>query len=246
MSVLEKLYSSLRVSIQLTDDENRTNAGADTSREGDAGREEIIYDEARTVLEYQVETLNDIDDKAARTVRITALLVGGVFGAVSFGDKSSLVINEFTWWGSASLLLAVTLGMTTYSQSSPYFGPKPSDWTTILEKSDTKHDEIQLLVDEGYRGWINANSKINRINSYFLLLTQWSIATSLILFGTGLTLGFAGDRAFLPRPPSFVDFAYSPPLVLFPLTPASLPVFGLCSLAVVTYVYSLATKSRMP
>lgn len=243
----EELFDSFRISIRIADDENGIDAEVGNRDENaESNHEDLIYNEARAVLEYQIETLNDIDDKAARTVRITALLVGGVFGAISFGDKSSVIINEFTWWGSASLLLAVVLGMTTYSQSSPYFGPKPSDWTTVLDRSDSKRDEVQLLVEEGYRGWINANSKINQINSYFLLLTQWSIANSLILFGIGLSLAFASEESFIPRLPSFVDFSWSLPLVPFPLTPASLPVFVLFSLAVTTYLYSLGVKSRMP
>lgn len=247
----DRLREVIWPSLRLTDEDGERTATLDGIIAGyedprSTSREELLHDEARTVLEHQLETLDDIDDKAARTVRITALLVGAVFGAISFGDASSLIVNQFTWWGSASLLLAVALGMTTYSQSSPYFGPKPSDWTTVLEESDSVRGDVRLLVDEGYRGWINANSKINRLDSYFLLLTQWSIATSLILFGTGLSLAFASDQSFVPRLPSFVDFSYHFPFVPFPLTPASLPVFVLSSLATVTYVYSLVEKSRLP
>jgi len=250
-SSLKELVSSLQISIRVTGDENEWeveagNGGATgESTEDEDDREELIYDEARTVLEYQVETLNDIDDKAARTVRITALLVGGVFGAVSFGNRSSLVVNQFTWWGSVSLLLAVVLGMTTYSQSSPFFGPKPSDWKKIRQEAESKRETKEILVREGYRGWIDANSSINQINSYFLLLTQWSIAVSLLLFGTGLSLEFADDKPFVPGFFSAFDFSCSLPIISFSLTPASTPVVIIFVLAVVTYVYSLGVKSRM-
>jgi len=221
------------------------NGDAGESTGNEDGCEELIYDEARTVLEYQVETLNDIDDKAARTVRITALLVGGVFGAVSFGDRSSLVVNQFTWWGSVSLLLAVVLGMTTYSQSSPFFGPKPSDWEKIRERAGSKREAKEVLVREGYRGWINGNSNINEINSYFLLLTQWSIAVSLLLFGAGLSLEFANGESFVPGFFSALDFSHSLPVVSFPLTVASTAVVTIFVLAVITYVCSLVVKSGM-
>lgn len=39
-------------------------------------RESLTYQEARNVLDAQRETLADIDDKALRTVRLTAVLLG--------------------------------------------------------------------------------------------------------------------------------------------------------------------------
>jgi exosome complex RNA-binding protein Rrp42 (RNase PH superfamily) len=49
-------------------------------------RERITYEEGRHVLEAQKSDIDDIDDKALRTVRITALLLGvGATGLASLG-----------------------------------------------------------------------------------------------------------------------------------------------------------------
>lgn len=207
-------------------------------------REELLQEEARAVLEHQLETLNDIDDKAARTVRITALLVGAVFGAISFGDASSLIVNQYTWWGSVSLILAVVLGMTTYSQSSPYVGPKPDDWERLLEAGSSSAEMVETLISEGYSGWVDYNDTVNEIDSYFLELTQWALATSLILFGVGLTVEFVPRASYVPQRPSFAGFSYS--LSVFPLTPASVPVLALFVVSALLYLYSLVVKSRTP
>lgn len=248
LSVLQKILEKIEISVRISgEDDVRTKTSSRNTntevRRTNRDQEDLIYNEARTVLEYQIETLNDIDDKAARTVRITALLVGAVFGAISFGDKASLIVNEYTWWGSVSLLLAVVLGMATYSQSSPYFGPRPDDWRT-LRTDGSKQGTVRLLIEEGYRGWIDYNDSINKINTYFLLLTQWSLATSLLLFGVGLTSEFANGEPYVPKFSLLAEFSHSLPLVSFPLTPASLPVFLLFTLAVIMYVYSLLVKSR--
>ena len=45
-------------------------------------REEVTYQEARTVIDHQIATLSDIDDKALRTVRLTVVLVGALATAI--------------------------------------------------------------------------------------------------------------------------------------------------------------------
>ena len=45
-------------------------------------REGVTYQEARTVIDHQIDTLSDIDDKALRTVRLTIVLVGVLATAI--------------------------------------------------------------------------------------------------------------------------------------------------------------------
>ena len=45
-------------------------------------REEVTYQEARTVIDHQIDTLSDIDDKALRTVRLIVVLVGVLATAI--------------------------------------------------------------------------------------------------------------------------------------------------------------------
>lgn len=247
----DRLREAVRVSFRTADEDDEWTVTidsviADYDRSASAtNREELLYDEARAVLEAQIETLDDIDDKAARTVRITALLVGAIFGAVSFGDASSVVVNQYTWWGGVSLVLTVVFGMATYSQSSPYVGPKPADLQRLLQHTDSSCRLVETLLADGYRGWVTYNDSLNQIDSYFLALTQSSLATSLILFGTGLSIEFARGVSSLPRVPTFATFSRSVPFLPFPLTPASSPVVLLVATGVSLFLYSLGIKHRM-
>lgn len=246
----DRVRKLIHLSIRLTGEDDEWCVSIDGIEENyddlssTTNREELLQEEARAVLEHQLDTLNDIDDKAARTVRITALLVGAIFGAISFGDASSLIVNQYTWWGSVSLILAVVLGMTTYSQSSPYVGPKPDDWERLLETSSSRAEMLDTLVSEGYSGWVEYNDTVNEIDSYFLELTQWALATSLLLFGVGLTAEFVPSASYVPQLPSLARFSYS--LSVFPLTPASTPVLVLFVVSTLLYLYSLVVKSRTP
>jgi hypothetical protein len=52
-------------------------------------RERITYEEGRHVLEAQKSDIDDIDDEALRTVRITAVLLGvGATGVRVIGTSS--------------------------------------------------------------------------------------------------------------------------------------------------------------
>lgn len=247
----DQLREMLWLSLRVTDEDEDWSVAIDgfladyEDARSTTGQEKLLHHETRAVLESQIETLDDIDDKAARTVRITALLVGAVFGAVSFGDASSLVVNQYTWWGGVSLVVTVVLGMTTYSQSSPYVGPKPDDLRRLSRATDSSEQLVERLLSDGYQGWVEYNGSLNRIDSYFLALTQWALATSLVLFGAGLSGEFARGVSSLPKVPAFAVFSRSVPFLPLPLTPASSPVVLLLATAVVVYLYSLAVKYRM-
>jgi hypothetical protein len=55
-------------------------------------RLEITCEEARSVFDAQQKTLSDIDDKAMRTVRITAIILGVI---VSLARFAADVFNQY-------------------------------------------------------------------------------------------------------------------------------------------------------
>jgi hypothetical protein len=55
---------------------------------------ELLHEEARTVLDHQIGILDDVDDKAARTVRITMILVGAVLGIASLGGDNGVSLSN--------------------------------------------------------------------------------------------------------------------------------------------------------
>lgn len=50
-------------------------------------RREIAYTEARAVMDAQNDTMTDIDDKAMRTVRVNAILLGLLVTGLQFAQK---------------------------------------------------------------------------------------------------------------------------------------------------------------
>lgn len=145
------------------------------------------YEEACSVLDYQIKILDDIDDKAARTVRVTIILLGAVVGAASFGDTSGVSLsNPYLMWGNFYLIVSVILGVKTYNVSDPYLGTNPSDLDKLVNDTDGESDMLEFLLREGYQDWITKNEYLNAKNGMYLDLTHVTLAIALIL----LTLGF--------------------------------------------------------
>lgn len=143
------------------------------------------HDEARTVLDHQIATLNDIDDKAARTVRVTALLLGAVLSAPSVLADPEPFVNVATKWGTSSLVLAVVTGTFTYSVSSPHLGPGPNDIEWMLERR-FREDEWLAILLESYADWIDWTDWLNGFNAVYLALTQASLGIGLVLLTVGV------------------------------------------------------------
>ncbi|WP_313693803.1 hypothetical protein [Halorarum halobium] len=79
-------------------------------------REAVTYREVREVLNSQRRIVSDIDEKAMRTVRLTALLVGAVLTAWNVSD-GSLFHRELLVVGGGALFVSIVAGLITYSES---------------------------------------------------------------------------------------------------------------------------------
>ncbi|MFC7157767.1 hypothetical protein ACFQPA_20290 [Halomarina halobia] len=86
------------------------------------GREALTYQEARAVLDAQRDTLADIDDKAVRTVRLTAVLLG-VFVAAGRIGGLALFDPHLSALGILLLFGSIVARIATYSESNIYLGP---------------------------------------------------------------------------------------------------------------------------
>lgn len=130
----------------------------------------------RTVLDHQVAVLADVDDKAARTVRV------------------------------AVIVLAVVLGVATYSFSTPNFGPRSADLDRVL---DEKYGEVEWLVVllDSYADWIDRTAAVNLFNGMLFAFAQAALGVGVSLLAIGTATRFDA-------------FAVDPLTV----TPASAPV----------------------
>ena len=64
------------------------NANEELTRAHDVEALRLTQKETRAVLDHQIQTFNDIDDKAARTSPLDAILLGLILTAASFLAQS--------------------------------------------------------------------------------------------------------------------------------------------------------------
>lgn len=121
-----------------------------------SSRLETTYREARAVLEAQNETVADIDDKAMRTVRITAIVIGLLVSAIELAPDA---FDRF--WialGGSSLLLSLVVGVLTYGETDLYLGPTQA-YIEQLRRGDFETDRWGSEQLDRYSDWLATNSR---------------------------------------------------------------------------------------
>ena|GEM_PF-1249840 len=144
-------------------------------------RERITYEEARRVLEAQESDISDMDDKALRTVRVTALLLGaGAAAARVIGTEQLNTI--VTVLSVLSFLLSLAFGAVVYDESNEVIGPTSQYIERLRRDGTSAHWEQDLLAQ--FDGWIESNQEVVEYNEYLL-------KTCLVFFMLGVGFGTA-------------------------------------------------------
>lgn len=151
------------------DGQQRPRSDEGERAEWPSNRERVTYEEGRRVLEAQQSDIDDVDDKALRTVRITALLLGvGATGARVIGVSN--VNGLAAALSLASFLLSMLFGVAVYNESDEVAGPT-AEYLGRMRRDDAyARWELDLLVQ--FEGWIEGNRKIVAFNGYFLAACQ--------------------------------------------------------------------------
>lgn len=152
---------------------------------------EITYEQGKRVLAAQKEDINQIDDKALRTVRITALVIG--VGATGLQAISDVTVNKLTASIAGLLLfLSLSFGVMTYNESSEIVGPTAEYLERMRDGHDETDWETDLLVQ--FPGWISRNQEKVERNALLFNFCQLSLvsgvgfgAASLLQVGTTIT-----------------------------------------------------------
>lgn len=136
-----------------------------------ATRKGTTYDESRRVLDAQREILSDIDEKALRTVRLTAVLIG-VFVATARVTGTSSFDPLWAAVGVAFLFLAIVLGTATYNESDEIaLGPSRTYVEQLTMDRIVGRDwDDDYLMMTAY--WIDKNYDILKRNSHLLTGAQ--------------------------------------------------------------------------
>lgn len=143
-----------------------------------------VLTEAQRTLDAQLETLQDIDDKALQLVQYTTGVLALVVSALSFvGSTTGVALNPYLGGGVLLMVAGTAVAGVTYTASTRIAGIGPDD----LELSVTAPSEATLkrVLVESYADWVRYNTVTNLRAAVFI-----TTAVLLVVAGTiGLALG---------------------------------------------------------
>lgn len=173
---------------------------ADESSEYDVESLRITREEARASLDQQIEALDDIDDKAAHTMRLNVLLLGVVLtlASVLASSAGTPTIRQLANFPLAVGVLttgaSTVLSIWAYTSTSYRTGTGPSDVRTFLSKN-LQEDEWLAVLCYSYAAWIERNSRLNHRDGFVLFLSHVSLFFSMGYYAVGIVFGL-----YFPQP----------------------------------------------
>lgn len=163
-----------------------------------------VYDELRRTVDYQVVWQRDIDDKAARTIRFNALVLGAVVPVFSFAVRFGLVGSVEAFYdlhvagGVVALLASAALAGVTYTGSDLDVGISPRDVRVARRRSLADREVHDVLV-ASYARWIRSNRRTLSVNSTFISVTVLLTISALVLLALGMLQAATGGVSALVR-----------------------------------------------
>lgn len=126
-------------------------------RQPDSRALEVTLAESRRTLDKQLNHLQEIDDKAMRTVRTAVIVVGFVVSALGIASPSSVIQLQtqtllFSASGVALLTVAAIMGVATYSVTDVPLGIGPSYREEVQVGGYTNREWTRELFT-GYDRW---------------------------------------------------------------------------------------------
>lgn len=137
----------------------------------------VAYTEARAVIDAQNTTMTDIDDKAMRTVRLNAALLGLLITALQLAPQMfhGMVLRA----SFASLICSTVCGIVTYNESNIYVGPR-GEYLETLAGSRSPEGPWGTEFLETMSGMIAENYDDIRRNSGWLTATQIALVCGIV------------------------------------------------------------------
>lgn len=163
-------------------------SGADTTPKSDTL--ELTCSEAREVIDHQIDTMNDLDDKAMWTLRLIVLVFGLVMTGVSVAvraDVSDLgrFVNPLTQAGFFCLTVSAGLSVIVYSSGTLTVGPGPADINQLLQRGYERPNWRRRLL-EGYQKWMRTNQTNIRRDATLLAVCQAFLVVGMVTFFYGV------------------------------------------------------------
>ncbi len=172
------------------------------SEQMDVATFEITHSELKATFEYQVQRLQEIDNKAIEILKANLLLIGIVVtgGSILIQTELDLAVflNIFTIFGGVLLLASTGLAAVTYTASNLRGGLDADavetaiKVNTLRDKSfQSEHDfEKQLL--RSYSRWIEYNTRVTAANDILATITVLLVFVAFVYVVAGVAIGALG------------------------------------------------------
>ena len=159
-------------------------------REHDIEALRVTQDEARTVIDHQIQTFNDVDNKAAKTSRLNGLLLGLILTAASFLAQTSAFdvapyVNNFTIGGVILLIVSFIFAIVTYTTTNIETGVGPKDIRRLVDRKYSEKEWLILLL-RSEAAWMEKNEKRQTINGSLLTVSHTTLILAIILIAGGV------------------------------------------------------------
>jgi len=165
---------------------------SDDDRDHDLESLRISQEEARTVLDHQINTFSEVDQKAAETTRLVALLLGLILTAASIIAQSDLTLDPYLNWaiflGIIFLIVSFIFSVITYTSTDIETGIGKQDIDRLIERKYTEKDWLILLLrSEGE--WMKSNETRLTRNNRWLFAGHLCLVLGVILVVVGVVIG---------------------------------------------------------
>lgn len=151
-------------------------------------------EEARRSYDKEIESINDVDEKAMRAARTGFLILGiavsgvAIFGSETLGDLST----EVTLLGGSGLALiffSALLALGTYTATEYPTGIGRDHRNAALHDGYSKDEWLEFLIDE-YGEWTDEVTEMSGANAQYLEYTVFFQSVGLLSLSLAVTVGY--------------------------------------------------------
>lgn len=168
------------------------NANEELTRAHDVEALRLTQKETRAVLDHQIQTFNDIDDKATRTSRLDAILLGLILTAASFLAQSDTFdvtpyLNNASALGIALLIMSFIFAILTFTTTNIETGTGPYDIQRLIDTRYTEKEWLILLL-RSEAAWMKENERKQSLNGTLLSISHGSLILGVVFLSAGVLL----------------------------------------------------------
>ena len=147
-------------------------------------------EEARKTIDHQIQSLDDMDSKAVRILRLNVLVLGLLLTGLSIaspadGISLSYLDSAYLFVGLGCIFASTAFAALTYTASEFYPGVDADDLNTIIFEDFTRR-ELNIVLSNSYAEWIEFNDETNIRNVPLSTATSLCLVAGIAYIGLGV------------------------------------------------------------